>query len=94
MKNSYFIFTFLLFMGVATAKATNPTEKTNPATETSPDIKSNVVVFKIIPTQSTVENPPSNTNTSGSLKKAGKVARTSYCHSDSLENIIYKKKGI
>lgn len=95
MKNSYFIFTFLLFMAGATAKATTPNEKTNPGQETSTEVKSNVVIFKIIPTQSTGENASSATNNnSGSLKKAGKVARTSYCHTDSLENIIYKKKGI
>ena len=78
------------------AKATNPTEKTNPNSETSTtEVKSNVVIFKIIPTQSTNENSTStSSNNSGSLKKAGKVARTSYCHSKSLENIIYKKKGI
>ena len=95
MKNSYCILTFLLFMVGVTAKATNPNEKTSPNQETSTEVKSNVFIFKIIPTQSTSENAstPSNNN-SGSLKKAGKVARTSYCHSNSLENIIYKKKGI
>ena len=98
MKNSYLIFTFLLFMIGVAAKATNPNEKTNPNSETSTntsEVKSNVVIFKIIPAQSTNENSTStSSNNSGSLKKAGKVARTSYCHTQSLENIIYKKKGI
>jgi hypothetical protein len=95
MKNSYLLFTFLLFMLGVSAKATNPNEKTNPGTETSTEVKSNVVIFKLIPTSTTNDNSTNNTtNNSGSLKKAGKVARTSYCHSTSLENIIYKKKGI
>lgn len=95
MKNSHLIFTFLLFIAAASAKATNPNEKTNPNSETSTEVKSNVVIFKIIPTQSTSDNTSSTSNNnSGSLKKAGKVARTSYCHSNSLENFIYKKKGI
>ncbi len=96
MKNSYFILTFLLFMVGVTAKATNPNEKTNPNAETtSTEVQSNVVIFKIIPTQSTSENNSTTTNNnSGSLKKAGKVARTSYCHSNSIEKFIYKKKVI
>lgn len=94
MKNSYLIFTFLLFMIGVSAKATNPNEKTTPATEASPEVKSNVVIFRIIPTPSSNSENSTNTSSqsSGSLKKAGKVARTSYSHS--LENIIYKKKGI
>ncbi len=61
--------------------------ETNPLSDSVGDVKNNVVVFKLIST------PTTNSN-SGSLKNAGKVARTSYSHSTSLENIIYKKKGI
>ena len=67
--------------------------ETNPINDTSAEVKSNVVIFKLIPTPITNSNN-SNNATSGSLKKAGKVARTSYSHSSSIENIIYKKKGI
>jgi hypothetical protein len=63
--------------------------ETNPTNDTSVDVKSNVVIFKLIstPIASTINN-------SGSLKKAGKVARTSYSHCTSIENIICNKKGI
>ncbi|HET6225527.1 MAG TPA: hypothetical protein VFF27_04545 [Bacteroidia bacterium] len=94
MKNSHLIVTFLFFVIGVSAKATNPNEKTTPTTETSQEVKSNVVIFKIIPTPSNTNDNSGNapSSSSGSLKNAGKVARTSYCHS--LENIIYKKKGI
>lgn len=64
--------------------------ETNPTNDTSVEVKSNVVLFKLI---STPIASTTNTN-SGSLKNAGKVARTSYSHCTSIENIIYKKKGI
>ena len=51
------------------------------------DIKSNIVIFKLITT-------PSNTiNNSGSLKKAGKIARTAYPHSI-IDTLLYQKRGI
>lgn len=93
MKIIYASLLGLFTMGITNAKASSmiPWE-TNPTTDTSAEVKnnSNVAIFKIIPA------PASNStnNNSGSLKKAGKVARTSYSHSTSLENIIYKKKGI
>jgi hypothetical protein len=68
---------------------TNPATETNPTNDTLADVKSNVVIFKLIST-----SIASTTSNSGSLKKAGKVARTSYSHCTSIENIIYKKKGI
>lgn len=88
------LFTLLFFaIGLSHAKASSMLVKheTNPTTDTSTEVKSNVVIFKLIPTPITNNT---NTNNSGSLKKAGKVARTSYSHSTSIENIIYKKKGI
>ena len=54
------------------------------------NLKSNIVLFKMITTSSPNSNSSSNT---GSLKKAGRVARTSYSHT-SIESILYKKKGI
>jgi hypothetical protein len=88
------LFILLFFaIGVTSAKASSMVElETNPTTDTSSEVKNNnnIAIFKIIPAPVT----GSNTNNSGSLKKAGKVARTSYSHPTSLENIIYKKKGI
>lgn len=83
---------FLFAMGVTkSAKASSMLVKheTNPTNDTVVEVKSNVVLFKLISTP-----VASNNNNSGSLKKAGKVARTSYSHCTSIENIIYKKKGI
>jgi hypothetical protein len=84
---------FLLAAGVtSSAKASTMLveHETNPVNDTAVEVKSNVVIFKLIST------PIASTtsNNSGSLKKAGKVARTSYSHCTSIENIIYKKKGI
>lgn len=86
-----FILAFFV-IGIANAKAsTMVTCETNPTTDTSVEVKNNnVAIFKLIPAPVT----NCSNNNSGSLKKAGKVARTSYSHSTSIENIIYKKKGI
>lgn len=92
MKTIQLLFLALFAIGVANAKASSMVKcETNPTTDTSSEVKNNnVAIFKLIPA------PVNNTtnNNSGSLKKAGKVARTSYSHSTSIENIIYKKKGI
>ncbi len=91
MKNFARIF-FIAFLTIAVsyAKASSMVNKSNDNgnNDTTQNIKSNIVIFKMIP--SPITNP---TNTNGSLKKAGKVARTSYSHT-SIENILYKKKGI
>ena len=96
--------TFTLFiiaffaMGISQTKAASAMAsdlETNPTNDTSAEIKSNnnIAIFKLIPTP-IASNNTNSSNNSGSLKKAGKVARTSYSHSTSIENIIYKKKGI
>ncbi len=91
MKNIVNSFCILFLACSFHAKASNlkttPDPDTTPTSDSVGDIKSNVIIFKLIST-------PGATSNSGSLKKAGKVARTSYSHSTSLENIIYKKKGI
>ena len=61
------------------------------ANDTTINLKSNIVIFKMIPSPATGNS--TNTN-GGSLKKAGKVARTSNSPHTSIENILYKKKGI
>lgn len=73
------IFTLTLFLLVinyckASAKTNNKTDNKNNDTVIS--INSNIVIFKMITT-------PSVNNTNGSLKKAGKVARTSNSGSSS-----------
>lgn len=90
------LFILLFFaIGLNNAKASSMlvNHETNPTNDTSADVKSNVFIFKLIPTPVTNDNNTGNSS-SGSLKSAGKVARTSYSHSTSIENIIYKKKGI
>jgi hypothetical protein len=83
------IFFFALGLS-ANAKAASMPIETNPTNDTTVAVKSNVVLFKLIATPIA----STTTNNSGSLKNAGKVARTSYSHCTSIENIIYKKKGI
>ena len=93
MKNSIpFLFTLCFAMSFSHANASSIIEhETNPTNDTVAEIKNNnIAIFKLIPSPVTSYG----SNNSGSLKKAGKVARTSYSHSTSLENIIYKKKGI
>ncbi len=96
MKNLLKIFLLVVLLNVA-AKATAGTNSgTDPASGTDSGvshdstvgIKSNIVIFKIISTPT----PPVN-NQSGSLKKAGKAARTSCSHT-SIDTLLYKRKGI
>jgi hypothetical protein len=91
MKTVQLLTLALLMMGISQVKASSMVKcETNPTTDTSSEVKNNnVAIFKLIPAPVT-----NSSNNSGSLKKAGKVARTSYSHSTSIENIIYKKKGI
>ncbi|HSH65994.1 MAG TPA: hypothetical protein VLB84_09395 [Bacteroidia bacterium] len=97
MKTHQLFFIFFFVIGLSHAKASSMLVKseTNPTSnDTSLEVKSNVVIFKLIPTPVSATTNTNTNNFSGSLKNAGKVARTSYSHSTSLENIIYKKKGI
>lgn len=78
MKNTYKalflgLFTFVVSHGFSntTGGSNKPTPKNN---DSIVNFNSNIVIFKMIATP-----PPSNSN-SGSLKKAGKVARTSNSH--------------
>lgn len=91
MKSFRFFFTIILLTCIGYVKAyagdkTGPVPETN---DTTINLKSNIVIFKMIPTPTT-----SPTNSNGSLKKAGKVARTSNSPHTSIEYILYKKKGI
>jgi len=87
MKSFRFFFTIILITSIGYVKAyAGGAKKPEPGThDTTINIKSNIVIFKMIPSPVT--------NTSGRLKRAGKVARTSYSPHTSLENIL-KKKGI
>lgn len=93
MKNLLKISLFVICLNVA-ARASAGVINPAPATESSNShdstigIKSNIVIFKIVSTPV----PPIN-NSNGSLKKAGKAARTSYSHT-SIDTILYKRKGI
>lgn len=97
MKNIFKIILFVLLINVA-AKAHAASKETNPAlasdntvlnnNDSTNGIKSNIIIFKIIATPE-----PANNNTNGNLKKAGKVARTSYSHT-SIELLLTKNKGI
>lgn len=78
---------FMLSVGHASAAGVGgsaPKPDENDSTINS--LKSNIVIFKMITSS---PNPAA----SGSLKKAGRVARTSYSHT-SIEGILYKKQGI
>ena len=86
------VYSFILFLAVsfqakASGMRTTPDPYTTPSSDSVGDVKNTTMIFKLISTPNAVSN-------SGSLKKAGKVARTSYSHTTPLENIIYKKKGI
>jgi hypothetical protein len=88
MKSLGFIFTIILLTSVGYVKAFAGGPGVD-ANDTTVNFKSNIVIFKMIP------SPAGNSaNTNGSLKKAGKVARTSNSPHTSIENILYKKKGI
>lgn len=65
-----FLFSMFATLGFSknTGDLSKPTPKSNDSVITT---KSNIVIFKMIPA------PALNTPSNGSLKKAGKVARTS-----------------
>ena len=98
MKNFIKIISFILLVNIAAkAKAGNKLEnpigpsneiETN-TNDSTTGIKSNIIIFQII----TPPAPAPANNQNGSLKNAGKVARTSYSHT-SIENILLKTKGI
>ena len=91
MKSIRFLFTIILLTSIGYVKAYAGGSKRGPgldANDTTINLKSNIVIFRMIPTPTT-----NSTNTNGSLKRAGKVARTSNSHT-SIESILYKKKGI
>lgn len=71
---------------------TNPEKPTANETTNESDttIKNNIVIFRIISPNTTTQN----NNNSGNLKKAGKLARTSTSPHTSIDDIIYKKRGI
>ncbi len=95
MKTIHLFLVLFFALAITNVKASSTVKEheTNPTNnDTSTEVKTNnVSILKLIPTPITNN---SNNNSSGSLKKAGKVARISYSHSTSIENIIYKKKGI
>ena len=74
---------FIFTAGYASAAGVGPKPNENDSTI---NLKSTIVIFKMITTSP-------NISSGGNLKKAGRVARTSYSHT-SIENILYKKKGI
>lgn len=97
MNNFFKISIFVLLLNIAAkANAANNGTNNNVASEnnsiTNSDsttgVKSNIIIFKIIATPS-----PSSSPSNGSLKKAGKVARTSYSHT-SIESILMKGRSI
>jgi hypothetical protein len=93
MKYLVKIFFIVLFFSIASKARsseiiTNPGEKTGGTNDTTSELKSNIMIFKMINTP-----PPTNSNKSGGLKKAGKVARTSYEHF-TIDTLIFQKKPI
>ncbi len=96
MKNLLKIFILVLFLNVtAKAMAGNkngnnplPSNENGGNSDSTIGIKSNIVIFKIISTPPTPIN-----NSNGSLRKAGKAARTSYSHT-SIDTILNQNKGI
>ena len=95
MKNLFKLFFFVILINVtgslkAADKGTNPAtaEGNGRDNDTTVGIKSNIVIFRMIAAPAN-----SNNNTNGSLKKAGKVARTSNTHS-SIDVVLFQKKGI
>jgi hypothetical protein len=78
-------------VNAANKKGTNPDKPSSgETTETDTTVKNNIMIFKIIPTTPATQT----TTTSGTLKKAGKLARTSTSPHSSIDDILYKKRGI
>ena len=95
MKNFLKILFVLLLINVvgqmkAANKGSNPGNSTESSKNSDTTIgnNSNIVIFRMI---SSTPNIPSHSN--GSLKKAGKVARTSGSHA-SIDTFLFEKKGI
>ena len=93
MKNLFKLFFFVILINItgslkAANKGTDPStsEANGKNNDTTIGIKSNIVIFRMIAT-------PATNNSNGSLKKAGKIARTSNTHS-SIDTILFQKKGI
>ena len=88
------VFSKIVFVALFTASAGyvkaagGETHTGNNNADTTVGIKSNIVIFKMI-TNSIIN---STGNSSGSLKKAGKVARTSNSSSSS-KNIVVGNEG-
>ncbi len=79
------------FAFAASDGGTNPDKPDHTNTDTSVSLKSSIVIFKLIPT--TV--PSTNSSNSGSLKKAGKLARTSTTpHAAVDSSFVYRKRPI
>lgn len=87
--------TLTMFFGTMVAKAgggVNPDKPEHSSSDTSVSVKSNIVIFKILQSPT---NTNSNNNNSGSLKKAGKVARIStQPHTIVDSSFVYKKRPI
>ena len=93
MKNLLRLFFFVILINVtgslkAANKGTTPAsaEGNGKNNDTTVGIKSNIVIFRMIAA-------PASNNSSGSLRKAGKVARTSSTH-NSIDAVVFQKKGI
>lgn len=89
MKYLVRIFFIVLFFSLASTvrsaeSDTNPGEKPG-GNDTTTDLKSNILIFKMINT------PPANSNKGGGLKKAGKVARTSTTQFTIDSLLLFKK---
>lgn len=86
---SVVLLAFINAKAVAHNKKGNNPEK--PSNESDTTIKSNIVIFKIIsPSSETQQNSGNN----GSLKKAGKLARTSTSPHSAIDELIFTKRGI
>jgi hypothetical protein len=95
MKNLFKLFFFVILVNITgnLSAATNGSippsgEGNGKNNDTTVGINSNIVIFRMIAAPAS-----NNTNSKGSLKKAGKVARTSNTHS-SIDVILFQKKGI
>lgn len=91
MKYLVRLFFIVLFFALAnTARSaefiTSPREKTGGNNDTTTDLKSNILIFKMI-------NTPSSNSNKGGLKKAGKVARTSNTQF-TIDSLLILKKPI
>lgn len=89
MKNMYKVILLGLFTLIVSSGSANTTGGLNRPTPKNNDSivnsKSNILIFKMITT-------PAPANTNGSLKKAGKVARTSNSHSLSFDPPVHLVK--